>query len=253
MAPGIVAAFIIIASFALNAKAEANDITPNPTPGPVPRPADIINSGNIPSTPAEPRASGGRIAGGRATYRALLEREAKLNGLPPDVADAVTAIESGYDPSAIGGVGEIGLMQVRPETAAMLGFKGGPGELAKPEVNIRYGVSYLAQAWRLTNGDLCRTLMKYRAGHGEEVMSALSVQYCGRARAHLASVGSPLADGASVPFVYDRTPSRPRAFRRGPPRSRTAATSRSFWAAHEARVRAITRQVEAKWRRMASR
>jgi hypothetical protein len=245
---------IIIAFFTLNAKAEVNGTMPSSAPVPLPRPADAARPANIPSSPAEPRGASGRIIGGRATYRALLEHEAKLNGLPPDVADAVTAIESGYDPSAIGGVGEIGLMQVRPETAAMLGFRGGPGELAKPDVNIRYGVIYLAQAWRLTNGDLCRTLMKYRAGHGEEVMSALSAQYCGRARAHLASIGSPLTDGASVPFVYDRAIARrPRASRRGPPRIRTAATSRSFWAAHESRVRAITRQVEAKWRRIASR
>jgi len=39
-------------------------------------------------------------------------------------------------------------------------------------VNIHYGVTYLSQAWRLANGDLCRALMKYRAGHGEEMMSA---------------------------------------------------------------------------------
>jgi hypothetical protein len=27
----------------------------------------------------------------------------------------------------------------------------------------RYGVSYLAEAWKLANGNLCRALMKYRA------------------------------------------------------------------------------------------
>ena len=56
-------------------------------------------------------------------------------------------------------VGEIGLMQVRPETAALLGFRGDLAELARPEVNIHYGVAYLAEAWRLANGDLCRALM----------------------------------------------------------------------------------------------
>jgi soluble lytic murein transglycosylase-like protein len=197
------------------------------------------------SRPAESRAA-------RSAYRAILMREADRSGLPLDIADAVTAIESGYDPTVIGGVGEIGLMQIRPETAAMLGFKGDADELAKPDVNIHYGVTYLAQAWRLANGDLCRALMKYRAGHGEELMSPLSVNYCGRARAHLAALGSPFAAGASAPFVYDPALPKIPVVPRGP-RIRTAAVSQAFWAAHDARVRALTRRVEAKWRRMAAR
>ncbi|MGC2225286.1 MAG: hypothetical protein WA624_24435 [Methylocella sp.] len=42
------------------------------------------------------------------------------------------------------------------------------------------------------------------------------------------------------------------AAKRGP-RIRTAAVSRAYWAAHDARVPAITRRIEAKWRRMAAR
>jgi hypothetical protein len=137
----------------------------------------------------------------------------------------------------------------------MLGFTGDLAELARPEVNIHYGVTYLSQAWRLTGGDLCRTLMKYRAGHGEETMSPLSAIYCGRARAHLAAAGSAYANAASVPFAF--VPPFPakaqRVARRGPPKIRTAAVSHAFWAVHDARVRAITRRIEAKWRQMAAR
>jgi soluble lytic murein transglycosylase-like protein len=199
-----------------------------------------------------PQALNSAEPASRRTYQTLIKREAEKNGLPPDIADAVTAIESGYDPSVVGGVGEIGLMQVRPETAAMLGFKGDLAELAKPDVNIHYGVTYLGQAWRLANGDLCRALMKYRAGHGEEMMSALSATYCGRARAHLAAAGSPFAVGVSVPFVFEPPVPRTPAAKRGP-RIRTVAVSVAFWAAQEARVKAISKRVEAKWRRMASR
>jgi soluble lytic murein transglycosylase-like protein len=78
----------------------------------------------------------------------------------------------------------------------MLGHRGGVTELFEPATNIRYGVMYLARAWQLADGDLCRTLMKYRAGHGEERMSPLSVEYCRRARGHLAAIGSPLGAGA---------------------------------------------------------
>jgi len=116
----------------------------------------------------------------RAAVRAMVEQEVRKTGLPADVADAVVQVESNYDPSVIGGVGEIGLMQIRPGTAAMLGFRGSAEELAKPEINIHYGVAYLSKAWRLANGDLCRPLMKYRAGHGQEVMTPRSLSYCNR-------------------------------------------------------------------------
>ncbi|MBO0733427.1 MAG: transglycosylase SLT domain-containing protein [Methylocapsa sp.] len=194
-------------------------------------------------------------AGARRSYRALIRTEAEKNGLPPDIADAVAAIESGYDPAALGAAGEIGLMQVLPSTAAMLGFRGDLAELSRPDVNIRFGVAYLSQAWRLTGGDLCRSLMKYRAGHGEESMSPLSITYCGRARAQLAAMGSPFAEAAPVPFalVPPVAGIAPRLPRRGPAKNRTATVSRAFWAAEEARVKAISRRIEARWRKMAAR
>jgi Transglycosylase SLT domain len=125
----------------------------------------------------------------RSAYLPAIVHEAEANGVPPALVDAVVRIESRYDPAAVGSVGEIGLMQVRPKTAELLGFQGTSVELAQPQTNLRYGVGYLAKAWRLASGDLCRTLMKYRAGHGSETMSAHSVEYCRRARIHLASVG----------------------------------------------------------------
>ena len=136
------------------------------------------------------------FSSGRRAHLAAVRQEAEQRGLPADVADAVVQVESAYNPYAVGGVGEVGLMQVRPETAAMLGHRGGVTELFEPATNIRYGVMYLARAWQLAEGDLCRALMKYRAGHGEERMSALSVEYCRRARGHLAAMGSPLGAGA---------------------------------------------------------
>ncbi|MBM1174465.1 lytic transglycosylase domain-containing protein [Microvirga arabica] len=134
----------------------------------------------------------------RSLYQEIIKREAASHGLPPGIADAVVRIESGYNPSAVGGVGEIGLMQVRPTTAAMLGFKGSNAELAQPEDNIRYGVAYLAKAWRLAGGDICRALMKYRAGHGEETMTPLSAEYCRRAKVHLAALGWSVSANASA-------------------------------------------------------
>ncbi|WP_262265991.1 lytic transglycosylase domain-containing protein [Microvirga yunnanensis] len=140
----------------------------------------------------------------RPAYLPVIVEEAAAHGVPPALVDAVVRIESRYDPTVVGSVGEVGLMQVRPKTAALLGFQGTSAELAEPKTNLRYGVGYLAKAWRLAGGDLCRALMKYRAGHGSDRMSALSVEYCRRARQHLAVVGAgfafldEIADRASI-------------------------------------------------------
>jgi len=212
------------------------------------------------------------LTGRRAVFRTLIEQEAKKAGLPPDVAESVVRIESNFDPTVIGSVGEIGLMQVRPATAAMMGFRGTAEDLAKPEVNIHYGVTYLGQAWRLANGDLCRTLMKYRAGHNEEVMSPLSASYCNRARGHLAAIGSALGAGFPPTPVSPGMPAfvaaQPRPALPKPVlaltspvavyahyRQGTKAASNAFWKAQEARVKAINARLEAKWhtKRVASR
>jgi len=185
----------------------------------------------------------------RAVYIALVRREAQEEGLPPDVADAVAYVESSYNPKAVGSVGEVGLMQIRPQTAAMLGYDGDVASLFQPEINVRYSVTYLAGAWRKADGDFCRTLMKYRAGHGEERMTALSVEYCRRARSYLASIGSPLVQGA-VPSAIGMADPQGSAASAGENRpllvqAREQVSLRQlkgagFWAAHERRVAAIT-------------
>ncbi|WP_280706140.1 transglycosylase SLT domain-containing protein [Bradyrhizobium sp. BR13661] len=134
---------------------------------------------------------------GRAQYRQLIERESLAFGLPPALVDAVMAVESRYNTAVVGMDGEVGLMQVMLPTARMMGFTGTPAELATPDVNVHYGVRYLAGAWRLAHEDLCTAAMKYRAGHGETRFSYLSVEYCARVRAHLAANG--VAVTGSVP------------------------------------------------------
>ncbi|SDS38473.1 Transglycosylase SLT domain-containing protein [Bradyrhizobium canariense] len=246
----------------------ANQIAPQPEPSVTAAAASEAKPAEQPepSEPANAQTPKPEPAPSfRAAVRAMVEQEVRKTGLPADIADAVVHVESNYDPSVIGGVGEIGLMQIRPSTAAMLGFKGSLDELAKPEVNIHYGVIYLSKAWRLANGDLCRALMKYRAGHGEEIMTPLSVNYCRRARSHLAALGSPFATaGASEPVIVPAStpspaPNSPKLALNSPKdvyaryKQGTAAASRAFWVAREARVRAINAQLEARWRRVASR
>jgi transglycosylase-like protein with SLT domain len=224
--------------------------------------AEELRPGDFPALPLPPAVEGlGGLASdtpaARQSYLSALNRAAEENGLPPALADAVAFVESGYAADAAGADGEVGLMQILPTTAALLGHSGDRADLFEPRTNIRYGVLYLAQAWQLANGDLCRALMKYRAGHGEERMSALSVRYCARVRAYLASIGSSLAalevppavalqglNVASAPRLRTaaltaRAPTPRWRLPGRPGRPRTEADSRRFWAEHQARIRAI--------------
>jgi hypothetical protein len=148
---------------------------------------------------ASARPPSGELYSGKDLYRHLGEAAASLNKIPFAIVDAVMHVESGYNPQARGDVGEVGLMQIRPATADMMGFKGSPQALTKPETNIAYGTQYLAEAWRLSNQDICTTVMKYRAGHGETRFSVKSVEYCKRVRIHLASIGFPVTGDVPKP------------------------------------------------------
>jgi soluble lytic murein transglycosylase-like protein len=174
----------------------------------------------------------------------LIKQEAERTGLDPALIDAVIKVESDYRPGTIGAAGEIGLMQVLPSTARLLGFDGTDQELAEPATNIRLGVTYLAKAWNLAQGDLCRALMKYRAGHGEDRMSPLSVEYCRRARGHLSVHGRQVAEGtvvigtssAAIQTMSPKIPAIDRHLR-----------GQAFWTVHNARVKAITAMVHQRW------
>ncbi len=137
-------------------------------------------------------------SGDRAGYLKLVKSEAAKQGLPSEIADSVMAVESGYNPGAIGTSGEIGLMQILPTTARMLGFAGSNLDLAVPETNIHFGVAYLAGAWRLAGGDICTAVMKYRAGYGETRFSYLSVNYCVAVRGKLRARGYPVTGDVPV-------------------------------------------------------
>jgi hypothetical protein len=139
------------------------------------------------------------MEGDRAFFLPQVAQEAAAYGVPPEVADAVAMVETGYRPDAIGSSGEIGIMQILPSTAAQLGFRGTITELLEPGINIHLAVQYLARAWQMSGGDICRALMKYRAGLGEEVMSPLSAHYCSRAISWLMGVGSRLAVNGGAP------------------------------------------------------
>lgn len=189
-----------------------------------------------------------------AEYRAIARRFAKEKGLPYELVDAVMNVESRYNAAARGRDGEVGLMQVMPPTARQLGFGGTLEDLADPETNIRLGVTYLAEAWRLAGQDVCTTVMKYRAGWGETRFSVLSVRYCLRVRDHLAVLNYPVT--GTVPeatFGFRRDEYRQGVFTGGKAMALRLhrgqkLRSRASWKAYDARMKDLDRQGKAAMR-----
>jgi soluble lytic murein transglycosylase-like protein len=118
----------------------------------------------------------------------IVNRYAEATRIPSEIARAVIRVESDWDSELTGFAGEIGLMQIKPETARDMGFNGKNEALYDPETNIRWGIAYLAEAYRLANGDLCQTILKYNGGHAATKMTDGASKYCGRVRTIIASI-----------------------------------------------------------------
>jgi soluble lytic murein transglycosylase-like protein len=76
-------------------------------------------------------------------------RESNRHGFDPLFVLALIQLESRLNPAARGAHGEIGLMQILPDTAKWLNKSQGLGytnkkQLLDPEMNIKIGVAYLA-------------------------------------------------------------------------------------------------------------
>lgn len=153
--------------------------------------------------------------------------------------------ESGYRPGARGAAGEIGLVQVMPPTARLVGFTATLEELADPETNITLGGRTLAEAWRLAKGDICTAAMTYRTGSDETRFCVLSVRYCEWVRAGLASVGYEVGGLVPEPTFGFRADTTRMGIAIGTQQAaRRLASGRKLksrvgWAAYNARMKAL--------------
>lgn len=114
------------------------------------------------------------------SYSTLINSYASAYGVPADLAHAVIRVESNFNAKARGAAGEIGLMQIKPATARMMGYRGSAKGLYNPETNIKFGMKYLAGAHKLSGGTTCGTILRYNAGHGAKRMNPVSKRYCGK-------------------------------------------------------------------------
>ena len=122
------------------------------------------------------------------TLRHRIAAHAKAAGLPAELAEAVVRHESRFNPKARGRHGEIGLMQIKPQTARGLGYRGTAAGLYDVETNLKWGMAYLAGAYKLAGGDTCGTILRYNAGHGATRMNRISRAYCSEVVTYVASL-----------------------------------------------------------------
>lgn len=121
-----------------------------------------------------------------SALKPLIVRYASENGLPYELADAVVRLESRYNAGARNGP-NVGLTQINVLTAQSLGYKGDAAGLFDAETNLRFGLKYLAAAYRLAGGDTCGTILRYQAGLRATKMTAASRAYCAKVKVLTAS------------------------------------------------------------------
>ncbi len=101
---------------------------------------------------------------GTPALRSLVATHARREGVPLELVHRVVMRESRYNPAARNGP-YWGLMQIHPQTARTMGFRGEPRDLLDPDTNLRYAVRYLRGAWLVADGDMDRAVMWYARGY----------------------------------------------------------------------------------------
>jgi soluble lytic murein transglycosylase-like protein len=96
---------------------------------------------------------------------------------PRALLEAVIHVESRGNAKAVGTHGEIGLGQLRLQTARGMGFRGSRAELFKPSVNRHYTERYLDMALKRARGNLCHAATLYNRGLGARPVKS---EYCSR-------------------------------------------------------------------------
>lgn len=140
----------------------------NLAPPPKLRPASKLSELKIPASVSYKRSRCKDLPSRYISYGSvrqdlseIVEKHAKAYNLDPLLIEEVIRQESNFRPSASSHVGAMGLMQLMPGTAALLGIR----DANDPDQNVEGGARYLAQ--QLTRfGRLDYALAAYNAGPG---------------------------------------------------------------------------------------
>lgn len=110
------------------------------------------------------RVRASRAVGPSPALAALISRHASANGVPAELAHSVIMRESRYNPSARNRA-YWGLMQISHATARGIGYRGAARGLLDANTNLRYGMAYLGNAYRVAGGDQRRAMRLYASGY----------------------------------------------------------------------------------------
>lgn len=87
-----------------------------------------------------------------------------VHNVDPAIIAAIIDVESDGDPNAIGGDGEVGLMQVLPGTSDWMKCNLTVGQLQDPINNTRCGAKYMRYCLDYFDGNIAAALCAYNAG-----------------------------------------------------------------------------------------
>ncbi|HSW63785.1 MAG TPA: transglycosylase SLT domain-containing protein [Dissulfurispiraceae bacterium] len=96
----------------------------------------------------------------KTAYTTIVEEKAKKHNVDPKLVKSVIRAESNWNSMAVSPKGAMGLMQLMPQTAHLMGV----GNAFDPEENIEGGVKYLRYLLGRFNGNLTLALAAYNAG-----------------------------------------------------------------------------------------
>ncbi|MEQ3626369.1 MAG: lytic transglycosylase domain-containing protein [Celeribacter sp.] len=96
--------------------------------------------------------------------RSLINKYARAYDVPVSLVHRVVIRESRHRPGARNGP-YYGLMQILPQTARTMGYRGPAEGLLDADTNLRYAVKYLRGAWMVSDGNQDRAVMWYAKGY----------------------------------------------------------------------------------------
>jgi soluble lytic murein transglycosylase-like protein len=112
----------------------------------------------------DPEPAPANFVGNTPQMQALVARYADIYDMPESLIHRIIIRESGYNPAARNGP-YYGLMQILPQTAGTMGYRGPPEGLLDAETNLRYAGKYLRGAWLVSRGDEDEAVGWYARGY----------------------------------------------------------------------------------------
>ena len=98
----------------------------------------------------------------------IIREMAPSYGVPTWFALRIANVESGYNPYARGRAGEIGVYQLKCQTARGMGFSGNCLDLTDARTNVRWGLKHLSLAIQSSGGNLKLAASKHNGGLGRK-------------------------------------------------------------------------------------